>query len=94
MHSKLFFILFIYFFFQVEGANIISTGKSSSLPAIISKMNTHFDKIENVEKPPVGPTSPRPGPILLIVAATDVKVVTRSLFSRQMIIKDVMKTQA
>ena len=50
-------------------------------------VNTTFDKSENAEKFPAGPTIPRPGPILLSVAATDVKLVVKSKPSRLIIRK-------
>ena len=52
-------------------------GKSSSLPANISKIRTNFVKGEKNAKLLVGPTSSSPGPILLIVAATAVKLVIK-----------------
>ena len=61
----------------------MSMGISSSLPAIISKISTSFEGIEKKAKFSVGPTSERPGPILLIVAATAVKLVTASLQSKE-----------
>ena len=41
----------------------------------MSNISTIFESGENIEKFPVGPTSSRPGPILLNVAATAVNVV-------------------
>ena len=41
----------------------------------MSKVRTNFERLENSEKFPVGPTLPSPGPILLKVAATAVKLV-------------------
>lgn len=61
----------------------MSNGKSSSLPANISIINTYLEKIEKCAKFCVGPTSERPGPMLLIVAATEVKFVVKSLFSNE-----------
>ena len=66
------------FFSQMRGLNRISMGKSSSLPASISKISTYFEKSEKKLKFSVGPTSDSPGPILLIVAATAVKQVSVS----------------
>ena len=45
-------------------------------------MSTSFEKGENAAKFDAGPTPPRPGPMLLMVAATAVKFVIRSLFSK------------
>ena len=56
----------------------MNKGKSSSLPASISKIRMHLGMPENTEKLAVGPTSSRPGPMLFRVAATAVKFVTRS----------------
>ena len=56
-------------------------GKSSSLPASMSKMRTIFENGEKNPKFEVGPTSPRPGPILLRQEVTAVKLVTWPLFS-------------
>ena len=67
-----------YIRFQVLGVNKSKTGNNSSLPASISKIKTHFEKALNWEKLPIGPTSSSPGPTLLKVVATAVKVVTRS----------------
>ena len=53
-------------------------GNSSSRPASISKISTHLLKSLKKLKLQVGPTWFRPGPMLLIVAATAVKLVTRS----------------
>ena len=57
--------------------NNISNGKISRRPASISKVRISFENQENMPKFPVGPTSSRPGPILLKVAATAVKFVIR-----------------
>ena len=40
-------------------------------------MNTNFDHQEKFANVPIGPTASNPGPILLMVAATEVNVVTR-----------------
>ena len=56
----------------------MSIGKSSSLPAIILKVRTSFESEEKSAKFAAGPTPERPGPMLLMVAATAVKFVTRS----------------
>ena len=64
---------FYTFFFHVEGESAISKGYSSSLPASISKDKINLENREKWEKFPVGPISPRPGPILLIQDTTAVK---------------------
>ena len=58
-----------------------SSGKSSNLPASISNIRTNFETGEKKLKFLIRPTSSRPGPILLIVAATAVKLVIRSCSS-------------
>ena len=68
-------------FFHVLGKKRTSSGKSSSLPASISKDKTSFEKTENSLKFIAGPTALRPGPILLTVAATAVKFVVKSKLS-------------
>ena len=67
-----------YLFFHVDGAKSSSIGKSSSRPAIIEKVRTMVEKPLNPAKLLVGPIVPRPGPMLLIVAATAVNAVVRS----------------
>lgn len=76
---------------HAEGWKSISRGKSSNLPASISNMKTNFEKTEKFEKLPVGPTSARPGPMLLMVVSTAVKFVTRSLPSNATIKTDEAK---
>ena len=71
----------------------MSIGKSSSLPAIILNVNTSFEKIEKSAKLEVGPTCERPGPILLMVATTAVKLVIRSLLSRVISNREVAKSR-
>ena len=46
------------------GENNTNIGYNSSLPAIISIVNTNLENQEKFEKPPAGPTAPKPGPIL------------------------------
>ena len=48
----------------------------------MSNMSTYLVNGLNMEKFAAGPTIPKPGPILLMVAATAVKVVTRSVSSK------------
>ena len=52
-------------------------GKSSSLPASISKIRTTFEKGEKNPKFAVGPTDSSPGPMLLRQDATAVKLVAK-----------------
>ena len=59
-----------------------SNGKSSSRPASMSNIRTYLVNPVSPPKFLVGPTSERPGPILLRHDATAVKLVTRSLPSR------------
>ena len=54
-------------------------GISSSRPAIILNESTSFENQVKPAKLLVGPISPRPGPMLLIVAATEVNPVVRSV---------------
>lgn len=51
----------------------------------------YFDNIEKWPKFCAGPASPSPGPILLRVATTAVKLVTRSLSSSVTINTDIEK---
>ena len=71
-------------FFQVSLTNNKRRGKISSLPASISNVRTSLEKQENMEKFPFGLTSSKPGPMLLMVAATAVKFVIRSKSSNAM----------
>lgn len=70
--------------FQITGWNRISIGNSSSLPASMSKIRTYLEKGEKKPKFSVGPTNSNPGPILLIHAATAVKFVVKSFWSKEM----------
>ncbi len=62
----------------MDGANRTSIGNISSLPASISNIKTNFEKSLKPAKFPVGPTTPRPGPTLLIVHAMEEKFVVIS----------------
>ena len=66
-----------------------SMGKSSSLPASMSKIRTSLDKGEKNPKFDVGPTSSRPGPTLFKHAETAVKFVTPSMFSNDKTTTDI-----
>ena len=68
----------VYCFLHVVGWKRISIGIISSLPASISNIKMNFEKTENSEKFPTGPTISSPGPILLRVAAMAVKFVVKS----------------
>ena len=76
---------FVFYFFQVAGEKRSNTGKSSRRPASILKMSTSFDISEKKSKFDVGPTISSPGPTLLIVVATAVKLVTRLWLSKEII---------
>ena len=67
------------------GLNKINNGKSSNLPAIISKDNTNLEKYEKDANEPYGPTKLNPGPILLIQESDAVRFVTKSKLSNDMI---------
>ena len=56
-------------------------GEDLQSPASMSKVSTSVEKFEYIEKFCVGPAISRPGPILLKVAATAVKLVIRSKLS-------------
>ncbi len=60
---------------------IIKIGKSSSRPASISIIITNFEKALKIEKFCVGPTKPKPGPMLFKVAITAVALVVKSKLS-------------
>ena len=62
----------------------IKTFLSNSVTEADEKNNTLL-KGENAAKFPAGPTTSRPGPILLIVVITDVTVVTTSKLSKEII---------
>ena len=70
---------------QIDGWNMIKSGNNSNRPASILKINTHFDKSVKCAKFCVGPTRDNPGPILFMVAITEVKFVTKSFSSNAMI---------
>ena len=67
-------------------------GKSSSLPASISRISTTFDIGEKKPKFEVGPTCSSPGPILLRQEETAVKLVTEGTFSIARTIAERAKT--
>ena len=69
----------------------MSMGNSSRRPASISKDKTSLENHENPAKFDAGPTSPRPGPILFIVAVMAVKLVIKSLLSNDIAIRDAAK---
>ena len=76
------------YFLHVAGANNNSIGNNSKRPANISKIKTILEGIEKNAKLPAGPTLLSPGPTLLIVAATAVKLVTRSCPSKEISKRD------
>ena len=65
------------YFCQNDGKNRTSIANNSSLPKIIPKLKTHFEKSGNCEKLPFGPiNSPNPGPTFEIdVAAPEIAVI-------------------
>ena len=67
-----------YFFFQNTGVNTRRMGYISSLPRSIATDSTILENGEYAEKFDAGPTAPKPGPILLMQAATAVILVSRS----------------
>ncbi len=67
-------------------------GYISSLPASISNIITYFEKCEKDAKLSDGPALPRPGPMLFIVAATAVNVLTKSKLSNATRITDATNT--
>ena len=76
---------------HIFGWNKINNGNNSNLPASMSNISTHFEKLEKKLKLAVGPTSSKPGPILLMVAATAVKFVTKSFPSNEIRSTEVQK---
>lgn len=82
-----------YFLCHAEGEKNIRSGKISSLPASISKDKTNFEREEKFAKLYIGPTSPRPGPMLFKVAATAVKLVVRSNPSVRIMRREATKTK-
>ena len=52
------------------------SGKISNLPNSIAKDKVSFDRFENPEKFPLGPTIPNPGPIFPMQATTELKAVS------------------
>lgn len=71
-------VYYMFPFFHAMGENRTSIGRNSSLPAIMSKQKTSLLNGEKPEKFPIGPTSPKPGPIFESVAITDVTDVIKS----------------
>ena len=65
-------------FLQLLGVMISSIGSSSRRPASISNIKVSFDTSEKNAKLHVGPTLLKPGPMLLSVASTAVKLVVKS----------------
>lgn len=84
IYAFLWFWMFSAKSFQIAGWKRIRSGNNSSLPANISNIRIILEKMLKCPKFCVGPTRARPGPILLIVAITAVKFVTKSLPSKEM----------
>ena len=70
--------------------NRIMSGKSSSLPASMSKISTTLESGEKIEKFCAGPTRFKPGPMLFRHETTAVKFVVKSNSSRLKISVDSM----
>ena len=79
---------------QIDGWNKIKSGNNSKRPASIVKINTHLDKSVKCEKFCAGPTIDKPGPMLFIVAMTEVMLVAKSFSSKAMIKVAKMKIDA
>jgi hypothetical protein len=75
----------------VDGMKSNNIGNNSSLPASILKQSTSLERGEYAPKFLVGPTSERPGPMLLRVAATAVKFVSNPKLSKLIRIKEKAK---
>ena len=71
------------YFFHKEREKNINNGKISKRPASISNDKTIFDKSVKLEKFPVGPTTPRPGPTLLKHVATALNADVKSIFCKE-----------
>lgn len=67
------------------GINRIISGKISSLPNIMLKESTIFERYEKFEKFSTGPTPANPGPTLLIVVTAAVIVVSKPKLSSAVI---------
>ena len=67
-----------YFLLQVDGMRAIRSGKISSRPKSMAKERTIFEKSLYCAYEPIGPTIPKPGPMLLKQAATAEKFVSKS----------------
>ena len=72
----------------------MSTGKSSSRPTSISKVSTSLLKALKAAKFLAGPTPASPGPMLLIVAATAVKLVYQAIELARKVDKTLINLQA
>ena len=77
-------------FFQIEGVNAASMGIISSLPSIMHVVKTILLRFEKSAKLPMGPTSSKPGPMLLMVAITAEKEDIKSKLSIETIITEKM----
>ena len=82
------------YFFHVIGERRRSIGKSSSLPASISKIRTDLESGEKNEKFAVGPTRSSPGPTLLMQAETAVRPDIPPTFSIESTMIETMKSIA
>lgn len=68
----------VYLFFHVPGAKRMMIGIISSLPKSMTSDRRTVEKFENPVKLPVGPTTLKPGPTLLIQASVAVIFVSKS----------------
>ena len=67
-----------YFLFHVEGMSAIRSGNISRRPKSMAKERTAFENSEYSAKEPAGPTTPKPGPMLLKQAVTAEKFASKS----------------
>ena len=89
--DQLIYLCLSYFSLHTEGEKSITIGNISSLPSSMSRERIIFESGEKNAKFSAGPTSPSPGPILLMHAATAEKVVSIDLPSSTDIAKNEAK---
>ena len=83
--------LYVFYPLQVDGAKSRISGTISKRPQTMEKEKTSLEKSLKSAKLHLGPTEARPGPMLLKVAATELKVVVKSRFSKEISTKSKMK---
>lgn len=76
------------YFLHVEGDNNIIIGIISRRPNSITSDNKAVEKFENPEKLPIGPTTLKPGPTLLMQVSAAVMFVSKSNPSTEIAITD------